>query len=491
MTDSLLEFFKANTAGRVELLGDETVASELSAYLGKAAFQELSKLTKRADVTAHMGVKSPPNLIFIPGIMGSLLMSETKGGVWWIDARTRNHLDDLGLSRDGMDDQDPNNQVRAFTVDTTYEAFALAALARDDFGHRNFAYDWRKPYSSNTAALRDLILKMYEENRGEPVHIVAHSMGGIMARATLMEYGDQLWKRVGRIAFVGTPHYGSPSIAGYLKNHLWGWNLMAILGMYLGRHTFRSLWGVLYLLPAPLGVYPGTRADDNPPWRAQSADDLAHQHPCANFNMYDASAWILGLSDSDTGQLQRVLDAAAAFHRDLHGWHKQLNQECRDKMLMVAGVGMKTLFRLGYRTGLPALWKEMDKVTERVPGDPHRDGDGRVPLASARLRGVTMRYVKGAHGGLTNIPAVYNDVFRWLKEEPLSSLPDSVEDALSAHMGGTAESSEAPHLDGTADLSGDDPGYWNFGEPDAAALQALDAQVGQGKIPEFNRVRLL
>jgi hypothetical protein len=102
-----------------------------------------------------------------------------------------------------------------------------------------------------------------------------------------------------------------------------------------------------------------------------------------------------------------------------------------------------------------------------------------------------MRYVKGAHGGLTNIPAVYNDVFRWLKEEPLSSLPDSVEDALSAHMGGTAESSEAPHLDGTADLSGDDPGYWNFGEPDAAALQALDAQVGQGKIPEFNRVRLL
>jgi pimeloyl-ACP methyl ester carboxylesterase len=491
MTNSLADFFQADTAKRVELLRDLAVAGELKAYLGDAAFQDLLALTGRADVSDHLSVKSPPNLVFVPGIMGSLLMSETKGGVWGIDARTRKHIDDLGLSADGMEDRDSNNQVRAFTVDTSYEPFALAVLARDDFGHRNFAYDWRKPYSSNTQALRDLILKMYEQNGGQPVHIVAHSMGGLMTRATLMEFGDRLWPRVGRIAFIGTPHYGSPAIAGYLKNHLWGFNLMAILGEYLTRETLRSLWGVLSLLPAPLGVYPWTRAEDNPKWKAQSGDDLFYQHPCANFNMYDAKAWQLGLTDAENQQLQRVLDGSAAFHRSLHEWHTQLNQDHRDKMLMVAGVGMKTLSRLAYRSGFSAVWKEMDKITASIPGDPHRDGDGRVTVASGSLGGVTMRYVKGAHGGLTNIPAVYNDVFRWLKEETLSSLPDTVEDSLSMHLGGTGGGSEAPNLDGTANSHGDDPGYWNFDQPDAAELRALDERVEHGEVPEFNRVRLL
>ena len=64
------------------------------------------------------------------------------------------------------------------------------------------------------------------------MHIVAHSMGGLMVRTTLMNY-PELWRRVGRIVFIGTPHYGSPAIAGYLKNHLWGFELLALLGRYL------------------------------------------------------------------------------------------------------------------------------------------------------------------------------------------------------------------------------------------------------------------
>jgi pimeloyl-ACP methyl ester carboxylesterase len=491
MTENLKQFLAADTAGRATMLGDSGVAAEVRAYLGEPAFQELARLTSRADVKGHLAVKSPPNLVFCPGIMGSLLMSETKGGVWWLDARTRNHLDDLCLSGNGSDDRDSNNQVRAFTVDTTYEPFASAILARDDFGHRNFAYDWRKPYSANTAALRDLILKSYEDNHHEPVHLTGHSMGGVMIRSTLIEHGDELWNKIGRIVFIGTPHYGSTSIAGYLKNHLWGWDLMAILGLYLSRATFRSMWGALYLLPSPLGVYPGTRPGDSPRWRAQAGDGLGYEHPCANFDLFDAAAYRLDLTPAEQADLQRVLDGAAKFHRDLHDWHVQLNQEYKDRMLMIAGVGMKTLFRLAYRSGLGSLWKEMDKTMDRVPGDPHREGDGRVPLASARLSGVTMRYVQGSHGGLTNIPAVYEDVFRWLREEPLASTSETVEEALSAHLGGPAVASEAPHLDGTAESRGDDPGYLDLSDYHEAALRALDERVDRGEVPEFNRVRLL
>jgi pimeloyl-ACP methyl ester carboxylesterase len=209
MSDPILDFLGADSARRVELLDHPETAAAVRQFLGDAVFSELTAISHRGSVQDHLGVKSPPNLVFVPGVMGSLLQSETKGGVWWLDVRTRQHLDDLGLAPDGVGDSDANNQVSAFAVDTSYEPFALAVLARDDFGHRHFAYDWRKLYSQNTQALRDLILKMHETNGGYPVHIVAHSMGGLMVRSTLRQFGDDLWPVLGRIAFIGTPHYGS------------------------------------------------------------------------------------------------------------------------------------------------------------------------------------------------------------------------------------------------------------------------------------------
>jgi len=80
-----------------------------------------------------------------------------------------------------------------------------------------------------------------------------------MIRTALRLHGDELWPVVGKIVFIATPHYGSTSIAGYLKNHLWGWEELAVVGAFLSRETFRSLWGPLSLLPAPPGIYPGTR----------------------------------------------------------------------------------------------------------------------------------------------------------------------------------------------------------------------------------------
>jgi hypothetical protein len=357
-----------------------------------------------------------------------------------------------------------------------------------------FPYDWRKMYGRSTKALRNLVLKLHEENNGQPVHIVAHSMGGLMVRATLKEYGDDLWDALGRIAFVGTPHYGSASIAGYLKNHLWGWEQLAVLGLYLSRATFRSLWGVLSLLPAPAGVYPGTTPKDNPRWSPKSSGDYTYVHPCANFDFYDADAWGLDLAPDQAAHLQTILNAVAAFHKELHDWHTDpadLLQGCCDRMLMVAGVGYKCLFRLEYTDKLGGLWTTMKKITDRSPGDPHRDGDGRVPLASAQLSRITMRYVKGVHGGLTNIPAVYNDVFRWLRHEPMTSLPTTPEDALGGHLSAEAGGSEAPHLDGTARATDDDPGYWNLDAPTVRDRAQADQLIANGSVPDFNLLKIL
>ncbi|HEX8920544.1 MAG TPA: hypothetical protein VF766_03640 [Pyrinomonadaceae bacterium] len=490
MSATLAEQFLTSTAvERLRLVKDESNAAALQELLGLAAYADYRKLLGRLD-EGHLSGKTAKNLIFVPGVMGSLLRSDSKGGIWWIDPRTRQHIDDLRLAPGGLEDADPNNAISAAAVDTSYEPFLTAILARDDFGHVGFPYDWRKPFNSSTEALKNLILQTYDSNGNCPVHLVAHSMGGLMVRATLMEHGDDLWPKLGRIVFIATPHYGSQAIGGYLKNHFWGFELMALLGLYLGRETFRSLWGVLSLLPAPRGIYPGTRPNDSHPWRSTDANN-PYPHPCANFDMYKAENWKLGLTPQQTTELQQALSAVADFHRKMYDHHQNLSQILRDRMLVIAGVGFKTLFRLAYDTRFFGLWESMDKVFDRVEGDPHRDGDGRVPVASAALENVQVRYAKGVHAGLPNIPAVYNDVFNWLNEKTLSLLDDPVA-ANSSHLATGEDESEAPHLDGTSRRIPftDDPGYWNLSQPTAETLKALDASLGLGLKPEFINVRL-
>ena len=133
----------------------------------------------------------------------------------------------------------------------------------------------------------------------------------------------------------------------------------------------------------------------------------------------------------------------------------------------------------------------MERTTDRVVGDPHRDGDGRVPLASATLENVAIRYARGLHGSLTNIPSVYEDVFRWLHDEPLQ-LPDDPQGALVGHLA-NSDVSDAPALDGSSRITStsDDSGYWHDMPPDAAAMAALDAELATNALPDFIRVRLL
>lgn len=493
INDPVVEnFLNAAPAEKFRLALDDALEPNLRGYLGPEAYDELRRLAsgRAAAMKGHLRFNDPPNIVFIPGVMGSLLSSR-RGGVWWVDARARNYINELRLSPDGTSDIKAEYGVKPFQVDISYMPFFAAVDAHDDFNFESFPYDWRKPLSASAAALRDLVNRLYRENGDEPVHVVAHSMGGLMLRAALAEHGDEMWPRLDRIVFVGTPHYGSPSIAGYLKNHLWGFELMSLLGLYLDRATFRTLWGVIGMLPAPRGIYPGTRAGDPRPW-AGGGDDDPYVHPCANFDMYDAGQWRLGLDAQETDALQRVLDGAREFHRRLHESHDALKQEQRDRMAVIAGVGYETLFRLSYEKRFWGMWEHTAKETARVPGDPHRDGDGRVPVASAALDNVgNTRYVRGVHGDLPMMPEVYEDIFRWLSKEEMK-LPGTPHDALGGHLGGTAPAPDAPNLTRVtaADDAAGDPGFWKP-EPDPRRLEQYKALLESEQLPAFNKIRLL
>lgn len=468
MTDVLDSFLRGDTVERLQLVSDPHAREQLRPLIRSAALTEYVTLSEGLG-TRHLAPDAPPSVLFAPGVMGTLLDSEIKGGVWWIDvARTKQHLNDLGLSPDGTEDADPDSGLRPINVDTSYEPFLTAARHAPGIGLRTIPYDWRKLLTLSTKAFLDRVVELQDENGGRPIDLVAHSMGGLLIRAALMDHGKELWPRIGRIVFIGTPHYGSPAIAGYLKNHLWGFNAMALLGFYLKRPTFRSLWGVLSMLPAPVGVYPGTRESDGRRWPSRGKK---YPHPCANFDMYDANEWHLDLSGEETSRLQTILDAAADFHRRMAEAHSRLKNPQLQRMLVIAGVGYKTLFRLE-RARTLFLWEHTTKVTDRVLGDPHREGDGRVPRASAELDDVRHCYVQGVHGGLPNIKAVYEAVFAFLQNGRID-LPTTPDEALVPHLGAAAPRSEAPALDGSSLAVGDDPGFFDLAADEAAAARNL------------------
>jgi pimeloyl-ACP methyl ester carboxylesterase len=437
----------------------------------------------------HLAFGAPKNLLFVPGCMGSLISSHTLGGVWWIDLlRNRDKLNKLGLQPDGQTDIDPSYDLYPIGIDMVYQPFLVAVLQSDDFNHDVFPYDWRKKLTVSTIGMRNKITQMYADNKQQPVHIVAHSMGGLLTRATLAQYGDELWPKIGRIVFTATPHYGATLAACWLKFHLGNRDLMGhLLAKLIHPDTFRSLWGALSLIPAPQGIYPGTR--DNDAELHQPHDNDEYRHPCANFNLYDINTWQLGLSATDTANLQRILDDTASFYRMLRDAHLGLDQNYRDRMAVIAGVGHATTFRIDLEQG---VFKRAKRDSKREVGQPNRESDGTVPLASAVLEYVgTTRYIKGVHTTLPAMSQVYNDVFHWLRGEPME-LSDTPQGALAQHLGELDAEMEYPNLVGPAHTHVlTEESELDTTEPDPADVASAYAQLEAGQLPpEFNLMRL-
>jgi pimeloyl-ACP methyl ester carboxylesterase len=483
------DFLTSPTEQRLLAVRNPANESVLRGFWGDKIYEEYRKMANLSGPD-HLGGTDAVNLIFIPGIMGSLLSSQTLGGVWWIDCRTYKRIDSLRLSSDGKEDFDKGHDIRPCSTDPSYETFLAAVLRHEDFNHVIFPYDWRKSLLLCASSLRDRIVQVFQSNGNQKIHLVAHSMGGLLVRTTLMEYGDELWPKIDRIVFLGTPHYGSPAMAGNLKNHLGGSALMSLLGRLLSRESFRSLRGAIGLLPAPSGIYPGTRPGESSNCVGASPGD-AYRHPCVNFDLYNVENWKLELTSEEAEHLQQVLGEAADLHRRLYDAHQQLSSEQRDRMLVIAGVGYKMLYRLAYTTRLFGGWETTERISSRILGDPHREGDGSVPLASACLEDVEIRYVKALHQGIPNVPVVYREVFRWLNGRGLV-LPTSAAGALSDHLD-EDYASETPHLDGSQQklATETETDVWNCAPSDISLLNEMEAKLQDGQLPEFMTVRLL
>ena len=143
-------------------------------------------------------------VVVLPGVMGSRLTTTENGREVWFSPwhLLRGRFTDLSLDTDEPMEVEVTGMVRQYTP-------LLAQLDRS-WDVLPFPYDWRRSIAQTA---RELAARLEAEGvdigGDRPVHFVGHSMGGLVARAFLVEHHAEWAKGSGRFVQLGTPNWGS------------------------------------------------------------------------------------------------------------------------------------------------------------------------------------------------------------------------------------------------------------------------------------------
>jgi len=218
------------------------------------------------------------NVMFLPGIKSSRLYKSGSLGTedkLWIPNHFGNDVENLSLDGDGKSIEKVYTKADgaldeiAFPIigGNIYKSFLSDLTNLKELGtindYQSFAYDWRMnvedivrdgtPYDDGVmhSAVSD-ILKLAESSKSGKATIIAHSNGGLFAKALMMELEKQgKANRVDKIVFVGTPQMGTPLA---MLSMLYGYDESALLGTLISREDARTfaenMPGAYGLLPS-------------------------------------------------------------------------------------------------------------------------------------------------------------------------------------------------------------------------------------------------
>lgn len=192
-------------------------------------------------------IKNVP-LIIIPGITGSYLYKnyDDEKEIWpnvnkIILPFGDTYLNDLALDSSGKENKDfpmrVGDIIRNARLDTLlvkqdshiFDYFIDYFLnngyeeGKDLFV---FPYDWRFSNVDTAMLLNDKINQIIASTGVEKVDIASHSMGGIVTKTFIRDFGNQ---KLNKVVFMGTPHLGAPKGA---KALLYGDDLGIKKGIY-------------------------------------------------------------------------------------------------------------------------------------------------------------------------------------------------------------------------------------------------------------------
>ncbi|EGV16258.1 von Willebrand factor type A [Thiocapsa marina 5811] len=270
---------------------------------------------------------------------------------------------------------------------------------------RTVPWDWRLSVEDPlTLVLVELAIRSLVGDSGEKVVIVAHSTGGLVAKAYLEQYGS---RQVSRLISVAVPHFGTPqALPELLHGDMNDWP-NGFIPKKEWRDAGRRMKSTHQLLPSDAYI----AGSDESVIDVLDLPRVFAVSDCANdpgeddweLNNYDFKSY-LGLSswlqehtlmkpgryDDTTRPLElsgQLLDVAEGFHSAFDGWVPDIPVD------LIAGTNVATVEGIDYGHEYllrdvyvaPSLsvrkWICKDDVIYDIREN--RKGDGTVPVASA------------------------------------------------------------------------------------------------------------
>lgn len=351
--------------------------------LGPDAFERARGAAARGGRRGKLG-----RVLVLPGIMGTELDSvDAKGDadrIWLNFARLiGGRIGDLELAADGSPAA-PGLHVRPAGVHR--KTYLPMILELDTRWHvQPFPFDWREDIDKSADRLAGEVQAF---GGGEPVHLVAHSMGGLVSRRFIQRHRD-LWAsmddgagqgRGGRLVMLGTPNRGSFAIPLTLTG---GEKLVKVLAKADLSHGLDELLSILGTFPGLYDMLPSPLVDLD--------DDHKQLFDVQTWGRLAVSAEILGTAQKLIRDLDQVIDP--------------------ERLLYVAGYNRRTPARI--RVDGPGKFSYLETV----------DGDGRVLHVLGLLDGVTTYWVDEIHGNLPKNGSVLDAITELLQAGSTSRLP--------------------------------------------------------------------
>jgi pimeloyl-ACP methyl ester carboxylesterase len=324
-----------------------------------------------------------PAVFVLPGILGSNL--KVDGDRIWLSWRLVNAYTRLKYDSDGQNGVEPDG-----LIGTVYDD--LVQFLEKTHEVIEFAFDWRRPIEDEARRLAKAVEPALaaREKSGQPVRLLAHSMGGLVARTMQLECPEvwqRLMSRVGaRLLMLGTPNGGSWTPMQVLSGDDSFGNMLVALGKpfqsYEARQLIAEFPGFIQLQAGLLDQNLALAQHNT--WKTLADQDLARlrEHSWWHSSEIQLNANTWGVPP------QGVLDRAVALRKRLDAQVQQALGKFNDRLLLV--VGEASFTPDGYENGNKGL----------VYLDAPDAGDGRVTLASALLPGVSTWQLACEHGDL-------------------------------------------------------------------------------------------
>ena len=326
-----------------------------------------------------------PAVVVIPGIMGTSLQRGSDGEMVWLDVvrLEQGHFTDLGMP--------PLPGLDMDLAGLNHSYLPLIAQLAERWDVVLAPFDWRADIFESATLLADKVRKLLDGNPTRPVHLVAHSMGGLVARAMAV-VAPEVWQemaapareRSGRLVMLGTPNGGSFAIPLVLTGRD---KIMKALSVLDRRSPEKKLTEVVASFPGVYQMLPS-------PHRDPRDDDHAL--------MFDEDNW--GPQSAVQAELLRK---AKDFHEQL----RKVNDPSR--LVVVAGYGYPTPFRL-----------ELENPGQFKIGQ-FSSGDSRVAVRLAQLDDVTTYFSRSTHGGLVSAADVLAAIDELLSTGKSAKLADA------------------------------------------------------------------